>query len=360
METLTVGFGWPASAARQAQRAERLGFDGLLFADSQSMMGDPYVALTMAAQATTRLRVGTGVTNPATRHPAVTACAVSTIHAEFGGRAILGIGRGDSALANLGKAPVPVEAFERYLEQIQLFLRGEEVPYEYSSVDSLRLARGPSGASLRWLPSDVPKVPVQVFASGPRVIAAAARHAERITFAVGAEPARLEQCVAEAREAGQNSPPSLGAMVLCAPHPDVATARELIGGSVATMARFAGMQGAPSGPVHEDDRAVYEGIRKSYDMTRHGERQAAHADVVTPEFIGRFAVLGSVEACVERLQHLAALGLEHFGLIPPGGGRIVQERESSSKARQSVARTSFELLTREVMPALKEAVAAPS
>ena len=52
---------------RDAARAEALGFDGLTLIDSQNLVPDTYVALALAARATTRLRLGTGVTNPVTR-----------------------------------------------------------------------------------------------------------------------------------------------------------------------------------------------------------------------------------------------------------------------------------------------------
>jgi alkanesulfonate monooxygenase SsuD/methylene tetrahydromethanopterin reductase-like flavin-dependent oxidoreductase (luciferase family) len=57
------GFPVAGASAELARRAEREGYDGLLLADSQALQGDVYVGLTLAAAATTRLRVGTGVTN---------------------------------------------------------------------------------------------------------------------------------------------------------------------------------------------------------------------------------------------------------------------------------------------------------
>ena len=60
-------------AARFAERAEAAGWDGMAVVDSQNLAGDSYVALAIAAGATEHLGLGTGVTNPFTRHPAVTA-----------------------------------------------------------------------------------------------------------------------------------------------------------------------------------------------------------------------------------------------------------------------------------------------
>src|SRR5918998_1994833 len=118
-EIWTVGAGVPKFSAYQAERAERAGYDGILYVDSQNLTGDPYVAMAMAAAATSSIKVGTGVTNPLTRHPAAAAAAAASVHAESGGRVLLGIGRGDSALAHLGLAPVSVSRFERYLGALQ-------------------------------------------------------------------------------------------------------------------------------------------------------------------------------------------------------------------------------------------------
>ena len=79
--------------------------DGFAVVDSQNLSGDSYVALAMAARDTKKIKLGTGVTNPLTRHPAATASAIASIQLISDGRAVLGIGRGDSSLAHIGRAP---------------------------------------------------------------------------------------------------------------------------------------------------------------------------------------------------------------------------------------------------------------
>ncbi|MDE3076220.1 MAG: LLM class flavin-dependent oxidoreductase, partial [Chloroflexota bacterium] len=158
----------PGRAEELARLLEANGWDGLAFTDSQNLTGDPFVGLGVAAHATRRLKLATGATNPATRHPAVVASSISTIQAESGGRAVLGLARGDSALAQLGRSPMPVGDFRKGLEQIQAYLRGEAVDqYGHPS-------------RLEWLAgTGLPKVPVSVAATGPKVIAVAALLAER-------------------------------------------------------------------------------------------------------------------------------------------------------------------------------------
>lgn len=61
------GVASPRGSARTAAAVEKAGWDGFLVVDSQNLSGDPYVALAMAATTTSRLGLGTGVTNCVTR-----------------------------------------------------------------------------------------------------------------------------------------------------------------------------------------------------------------------------------------------------------------------------------------------------
>src|SRR4051794_23740126 len=102
----------------------------MVVVDSQNLAGDPYVSLALAARETSALHLGTGVTNPATRHPAAAAAAIASVHVASGGRAHFGVGRGDSALAHLGMAPAPIAELERFVRITRAYLRGEAVPFE--------------------------------------------------------------------------------------------------------------------------------------------------------------------------------------------------------------------------------------
>src|SRR5581483_3917539 len=88
----------PGRAAETARNVEALGFDAVLFPDSQNLAPDVWGQLMLAAKATTRVRLGPGVTNSVTRDAAVTASAALGLQVESGGRAVLGIGRGDSSV----------------------------------------------------------------------------------------------------------------------------------------------------------------------------------------------------------------------------------------------------------------------
>ena len=112
------------------KRAEANGFTyGWLF-DSHVLWREPYVLLTLMAQATTKMRLGTCVTNPATREPSVTASALAVLDELSGGRMNLGIGRGDSARRVLGKPPTTMKTLEEAIAVIRDLVEGRAVTFE--------------------------------------------------------------------------------------------------------------------------------------------------------------------------------------------------------------------------------------
>lgn len=340
-EVWTASVGLPGYTAKAARRAEADGWDGIGVVDSQNLAGDPYVELALAAHATSTIKLATAVTNPLTRHPATAATAAATVQAESGGRAVLGIGRGDSSLAHLGLAPAPVPVFRRYLERLQGYLRGEDVPFDTEAdgaaghvapIDSLGLAHGPSASRLRWLRPDLPKVPVDVAATGPKVIALAAELAERITFAVGADDARLKWAIDLARE--HNPSADLGAYVPVLVHPDRATAREFIKGGVASFARFSVMHGNVVGPADPAATQALQRVHDAYDMDRHFTHGSPQSQPLTDELVDAFGVAGPADYCIERLLALADLGLGRLFVM--GGGIGLDRAEAQAAHRRLV------------------------
>src|SRR3954470_14959242 len=113
-----------------ARQAEAVGFShGWLFV-SHVLWRDPYPLLTLIAEATTSLRLGTCVTNPGTREPSVTASLLATLDELSGGRMDLGIGRGDSARRVLGKPPTTMAALEEAIRVIRALVAGEHIAFE--------------------------------------------------------------------------------------------------------------------------------------------------------------------------------------------------------------------------------------
>jgi 5,10-methylenetetrahydromethanopterin reductase len=341
-----------------ARAVEAEGWDGQMFMDSQCLSADPYAQMGVWGCATSRIKLSTGVTNPFTRNLAVIAGAAATIQAITNGRSVLGIGRGDSALAYLGHAPVSLKSFGTALDQLQVLLSGGEIPFEEfgssggdaPSHHSLSLGARPEGVSLRWLPKDLPKVPLDVAATGPRVIAMSALAAERVTFSVGAEPERMEWALGVARAARQEKGMgdegiSYGAQLVVVCHPNMETAMEVAMHMAPPRARFQVIQGKQVGPRDSEAEKNLDAIKSGYDMTKHGVHNAEGRIVgggLTPDFVSRFAIVGAPDHVTERLLGLRKLGLERFVMVGPG---FYPESWGEAGA----------LFQREVLPALKQA-----
>ena len=331
-----MGLPEPGSAPLQAELAQLAGWDGITFVDSQNLVGDPFVAIALAATAADTLRFATGVTNAFTRHPAALATVAATVQEESGGRFVLGIGRGDTALFHLGRTPMPVAEFVERVTALQAYLGGETLDCDGTP------------SRIRWLDrARQPKVPLDVAVSGPRMLAFAGATAEQVTLAVGADPARVGWALGLAREAAVDAGRdpatiSFGMYVNVGCHPDLDTARDLIAGSVAAFAHFSAMPGSTGAGLRPDDRAIVEDVGRRYDSNHHLDNTAEHTGALQAEFVDRFAIVGPPAAVTDRLAALHALGVDRFVITGP-----------SFRSDRDQARIASTLLIEEVLPAVR-------
>ncbi len=120
-----------------ACEAERLGYERCWVYDEGLVTRDPYVVMSAIAARTERIQLGTGITNPYTRHPAVTAASVATLDELSGGRAFLGLGAGGSiTLGPLGiPRKKPLLATREAIETTRRLYQGDAVSYEGETVN---------------------------------------------------------------------------------------------------------------------------------------------------------------------------------------------------------------------------------
>ncbi len=323
--------------------------------DSQNRAASTYVEMALAVQNTSRLKFCTWVTNPLTRHPAVAAGELATLQVESGGRIEVGIGRGDSALAYLGLAPVPLPYFEKYLTRLGGYLRGEQVPLDpeldshgiVRGAETLGIAKRPETNGLDWLPPDYVPVPIIVAASGPKVMAVGARLGDGVTSIVGPSIERLRwarDTILEARQVAGLAIDGLrlGASAVIAVNENRSIARDLARPMTSVQSRFAIMHGRVNGPASEQLRSDLMKVRTSYDMTHHAEGKSDQAEVMSEEFIDAFAIAGPSTYCIERIQEIMALGFSRFTFS-------IESPNSDPEA----VRTSHRLVAEKVLPALR-------
>ena len=84
-----------------AVKAEELGFSSFWVYDTPMLHGDPFMALALCAKATSRIRLGVGVTSPALRSVPAAANHFASLNALAPGRVICGIGTGNTARRTL-------------------------------------------------------------------------------------------------------------------------------------------------------------------------------------------------------------------------------------------------------------------
>jgi 5,10-methylenetetrahydromethanopterin reductase len=316
-----------------AAAVEEDGWDGLLLTDTQNLSMDVFGSLYLAASATSRLKLGTAVTNLVTRHPAVVASAFATLHHVSGGRAHLGVGRGDTALELIGVKPPSAHQFEALIKHLQAYLRGD--PVDINGFES----------HITWLPLDgESKVPVDIFGSGPHVIDAGSRLGDRLTVTVGAELERVKWAVQTAREAraaagGDPETLDIGAFVVIGVGTDQEALDELVRGNASISAHF---QRNVVSSLSRSDAASVEEVTSHYDDYHHGLEHATQSETLPGDFLRRFCVIGPPDECVERLRGLLGLGLSHMTIV--GGSRDIDA---------AVRERSDHLVAKEVLPALQ-------
>jgi len=315
MDVGLLMLGYPGKAREIARRTEAAGFSHLALGDTQNLGPETWSQLMLAAGTSSSIRLGTGVTNTTTRDVAVTASAALALQHESGGRAFCGVGRGDSALAKIGMKPATPEAFEADLAHLRAYLAGEST------------ARGAATSRIEWSASlGLPRVPIEVAVSGPKVLEIAARHADAFVFCVGADAKTLERAMAGAHDAvvrAGRDPAALryGAFVNCVVDDDVVRARTIARGGVSVFARFAGWSEGASELGDPALRSEGRSIAQRYEMDRHAQAEGEGARALDDAHVDRFAIVGPVAHAAARMHELAKLGLD-FVTIAPGSAQM--------------------------------------
>ena len=187
---------------------EELKFDSGWVPDSQMIWSDCYATLSLAAQNTHSLRLGTGVAIAGTRLAPVTAHSIASINKLAPGRVFLGIGTGHTAMRIMGQNPVSPSEFTEYLRVVSGLLAGDEVDYTYNGKTQ----------PIKFLDRDLEcidignRVPIYVAANGPKALRAAGAYGDG-RIGAGNEPKpvflrnieRIERGAAEVGRAMPNN-----------------------------------------------------------------------------------------------------------------------------------------------------------
>ena len=317
---------------RLTRQAEAAGFTyGWLF-DSHVLWKEVYPLLTVMALNSERLRLGTCVTNPATREPSVTAAALATLDEISGGRMDLGIGRGDSARRVMGKPPTTLATLEEATRLIRDLVEGRTV-----TQDGTELA-------LTWTRRD--RLPVWIAGYGPKALEVTGRIADGLILQL-ADPDLIRWFVGQLRDAARaagRDPATLRVMSAAPAHVgplDEGRTRTrwfpaLVGNHVVDLVSRYDPRELPAALTG------YVRNRAGYDYHHHAEVGSTNAAFVGDEVTDRFCVLGSPADHIRKLRGLAEAGVDQFNVYLMNGDEEAQ----------------LELYGREVIPAMRDVASA--
>ncbi|MFJ4001930.1 TIGR03842 family LLM class F420-dependent oxidoreductase [Streptomyces sp. NPDC090023] len=295
------------------RRAERNGFTYGWTFDSAVLWQEPFVIYSQILAHTDRLTVGPMVTNPGTRTWEVTASTFATLNDMYGNRTVCGIGRGDSAMRVAGRKPNTLARISEAMKVIRALGRGEETDL------------GGTPIRLPWVRPGA-ELPVWMAAYGPKALKMTGEEADGFILqladlyltefmvkavkdaavAAGRDPDEVTICVAApAYVTDDHSPEAL------------AHAREQcrwFGGMVGNhVADLVSRYGEHSAQI-PDELTDYIKARQGYDYAHHGRSGNPDTQFVPDEIVDRFCLIGPVEAHIEKLNALRALGVDQFAV----------------------------------------------
>jgi probable F420-dependent oxidoreductase len=290
------------------QLAESHGFEYGWTYDSHVLWQESFPLLTLAAQATSKIKLGHCVTNPGTREPTVLASGYATLHDISNGRMAMGIGRGDSARRYIGQQPVKMAEFERRCRMIKDFMNGRTVDWNDKELQ------------LKWVRPELPEIPMWIAGYGPKALAVAGRVGDGVVIQL-ADPQIIQWIMDTARKAAEEAgrdPSELKCIVSAPSHisDDIADGRDQVRWFPAMVSNHVMDLVERYGYDSEIPKALTEfvRVRKFYDYNEHSRVGAKHGEFVTDEICDRFCVLGSAEQATEKLKELESIGVDQFNL----------------------------------------------
>ncbi|HEX9326543.1 MAG TPA: LLM class flavin-dependent oxidoreductase [Reyranella sp.] len=313
LELLMLGNVPIPQMVERAKLAEANGYDALWVADER-FYREVYSTLAILAQHTTRVKLGTCVTDPFARHPALTAMAIATLDEISDKRAILGIGAGISGFVELGVVrKKPAAAMREAIEVIRALLKGESVDFhgDVVSFNNGKLSFKPVRAD----------VPVYVASNGPL--------GQRMTGGV-ADGAIMEGCgnveevkafravLAEgARRKGRDpSAVKVVARLNACINVDGKKARDGVRPGVARMlaaGRLKFMTAEKQGLTLTDEQIA------PFANVRYADGAAPYAPLlplVTDRHVDAFTLAGTPGEVAQHMKDLKAAGVDSFLVMP--------------------------------------------
>lgn len=291
-------------SVRNAKLAEELGFATWWVPEDYFFRG-AFSLAAAAAAATSRIKIGIGVLNPYTRHPAMTAMEFGALDEIAEGRAILGLGAGlkDWIEGRLGLPYArPTTAMRETIDIVRAMFRGEKVSYQGRVFKT-------DGVKFNFAPQRS-EIPIHLGVLGPKNLELAGETADGVLLSVMTSPAYLEFAAGQIRrgleKAGRSRANfSVGGYLILSMSENEQEARDRVKPLVAMLISLMAPQ--PEVPILATAGLKPETIRAFGASLARGEMPIA---MVTDWMIDTFTIAGSPARCRENLAKLVEAGLD--------------------------------------------------
>lgn len=301
---------WATVHARAVRLDVQPDIEGLWVFDER-FERDAWISLGLLGGTTHRLTLGTCVTDPLVRHPALTGTAIATLQEATGGRAVLGLGAGWSGFQAMGiERRAPATALREAVTFLRRFWVSEEpISFEASSF-------GFHDARLHH-PLPAP-VPIAIAGRGPRILELAGELADTVLVATFTDGPLLDHALERVEAGVARRDPTRAtlrraAWVYLAVDDDPVAARAAVRKGIAVALWGSRPLLAQLGmPVPDELRRLMDS--EAYAVTPEVIGRAAA--LIPDELIDACSVSGTPEACATRLRALAARGFEHVAVWP--------------------------------------------
>ena len=283
--------------------AEAMGYDDVWIGDSQLIWRELYVLMGAAAQTTSKVFLGSGVTNPITRLPAVTASAAVTLQELSGDRMMLGIGSGFSSVNTMGMKPATLKNLEEFVSDVKALCRGETIRRKTTEMN---LAFGATEKC----------PPIYIAASGPKMLALAGRVGDGVIIARASIKSNMLtdmlDCVNAGRKFREKEEPdfktflSLPVCVDTDKRKAIEAVRPHVARSILT-------------PLWELSKLAAETLKnleQQYNNYEHLHPTANHADIIPDEVVPEYAIAGTPADCKDEVVRLLEGNIDQITIRP--------------------------------------------
>jgi 5,10-methylenetetrahydromethanopterin reductase len=296
----------PQQVAEAVARAEEGGFDIAWLPDSQCIWRDLWVNMGVSGARGSRITLGTCVTNPVTRHAAVTASAAASVDELTGGRVILGIGSGDSSVRVMGWETARLATLRDYIGIVRSLLERKEI--------------APYGRSFHLTGATGRSIPIYVAATGPKMLQLAGELGDGVILLSGVAKESIEFALTNleigARRAGRRLEEiDVVTGAFCEISRDWRRVRDLARPYAAKWAlkhketlRASGL----SVPETLDVSGLYPDLTHAEDWDLAIQKTSWVPDEMVEGFCEKFCLMGSADEVANKIRTLASWGVTNL------------------------------------------------